>query len=159
MTIKNSKLFIKFLKYPIIIFLAIILGGSFHVFTSSVLGWNNPGSAPHGGNTAKPVNIGTAAQDKTGNLTASDNLQLNANLQVTGAANLSGNTTTVSGKFWMGGKANVCRKEESCSGSACASSCSASNYYVVAIGGSDNRLLNPSSPSTATYRICCKNAD
>ncbi len=30
--------------------------------------WNNPGSAPTGGNVATPVNVGATTQDKTGNL-------------------------------------------------------------------------------------------
>jgi hypothetical protein len=151
---------IKILKYPIIVFLAVILGGSFHIFTVSVLGWTNPSGTPPSGNTAKPVNIGSGAQTKTGSLTLSgSSLTLGSgnNLQVNGPTAVTGNTT-FSGYFWTAGPANFCRKE-ACSGSACASSCSAANYYAVAIGGSDNRLLNPSSPSTATYRICCKNAD
>lgn len=216
---KIQKIFVQIVKYPLIIFLAIILGGSFHFFTSSVLGWTNPGSSPPGGNINKPINIGSVSQTKTGNLTidsasylivgttsgarfrASGNyidfgetaqtirqpgdyitfgpsatnmfnffttgsmagrMGINttspaANLHVSGTTAITGNTT-VEGKFWAGGPANFCRKE-SCSGSACTSSCSAANHYVVAIGGSDNRLLNPSSPAAATYRICCKNAD
>lgn len=155
-----AAIFIKVLKYPVIVFLAIILGGFFHIFTASVLGWTNPSGTPPNNNTTKPVNVGSASQSKTGNLTLSaSSLTLGSgnNLQVDGSTTIGGNTT-ISGYLWTAGPANFCRKE-SCSGAACASSCSASNYYVVAIGDSSNKLINPSSPSTATYRICCKNAD
>lgn len=214
-------IFTKILKYLLIIFLALILGGSFHFFTSSVLGWTNPSGLPPTNNTVKPINIGSFSQTKGGNLTmdgasslgigsgsrfrASGNyidfgeagqtirqpgngdyiafgpsvtdmfnffttgsmagrLGINttapaANLHASGTTAITGNTT-VDGKFWAGGPANFCRKEN-CSGSACVSSCSLANHYVVAIGRtSDNQLVNPSSPpASGGYRICCKNAD